>query len=508
MGQGAEVKIPSARGVPFAFLCRVSIGKKTLQVMSNLASKLYLLRFFWLSVVVVALTGLANSGPVQWSDNGLFLTMAAEQPWFATDLSEMSHPLFHLVAVAMYHFGGTSGLAWLNVLLLPLVGGLAFSIARRLDADDETASAAMAAALSAHCLLWVGTKVEVYILNLALILACWAVYLSSGKGPLSPFRLFVGGTLAGLALSVHQLTVIVLAPMAVMLLWQCRWRVIWAAPGFLLGLAACWPAFVEIHGRGMPLFDIVRGFLTGGGHRQVNDWEQMFLRLDHLRTKLHLVATVLVSLFGCGVMGLVFRPRGAGAWLLWIGASMNLVFAATYDVPDRFTFFLPGAVLFGILGAVAMGRRHEGWFSRQWLMPLILLPMLACHLVPLVASEALMKMPRVKSPAPFLNPLTYYFSPLVPDRSAERFARVFEQVVPPGGVVYADFLSLAALRSAQKVGIFVGREVRPCPDFKAGLPSAKPSFLVQPLECAGLMPYAKPVAPLGYVLAWPGAQTP
>lgn len=458
-------------------------------------------RFFWLSAALVVLMALANSGTIQWSDNGLFLARAADDPWFSTDLSEMSHPLFHLTAVLAYHLGGAVGLTWLNVLLLPVIGALVHRLSRQLGADPVVAAAATAGALSVHCLLWVGTKVEVYILHLTLVLACWAVYFGAqGPGPARPWRLLLVGVLAGMALSVHQLTMIVLAPLALLLVWESAWLTAWAAVGFVLGLFACLPAFLDIHGHGaLSTIDIVRCFLTGGGDKlPTENWEHMFLRVDHLRSKLHLVATVLVSLFGLGGVGLLSRPSNRRAWMLWLAAVMNLVFAATYDVPDRFTFFLPGAVMFAVLGAMAVGRRETGWFSRPWLMPLILVPVLACHLVPLVAAEQLMKMPRVKSPAPYFNPLTYYFSPLVPDRSARRFTREFEQVVPRGGVVYADFLSIAALLSAQKVGVFEGRSVRSCPEFDFKHPPASSFYIVQALECEHLMPYVTKTLPLGF----------
>ncbi len=472
-------------------------------------SKLSPWRFFWVSVALVVLMAMANSGVIQWSDNGLFLAQAAEDPWFATSLSEMSHPLFHLTAVTAYRLGGAVGLTWLNVLLLPVIGWLVHRISRQLGADPAVAAAAAAAALSVHCLLWVGTKVEVYILNLTLVLACWAAYFGA-QGRASAGRLLVVGVLAGMALSVHQLTMIALAPLAVLLVWESTWLTVFAAAGFLLGLLACLPAFLDIHAHGTSVLDIVRCFLTGGGgeHRQTDNWEQMFLRIDHLRAKLHLVATVLVSLFGLGAVGALSRPANRRAWMLWLAAMMNLLFAVTYDVPDRFTFFLPGAVMFALLGAMAVGRRENGWFNRRWLMPLIILPVLVCHLVPLFAAEQLMKMPRVKSPAPYFNPLTYYFSPLVPDRSAKRFAREFEQVVPPGSVVYADFLSMAALLSAQKVGVFVGRSVRACPEFDTRHAPQPHIYIVQALECEKLMPYVTKTLPLGFELTVPPLHAP
>jgi hypothetical protein len=465
-------------------------------------------RFLMLSAALVMLAVYANSGVIQWGDNGMFLREASTQPLFSPDLSEMSHPLFHLVSVVVYRLAGAHGVAWLNGALMPVIGALAFVLARRTGAARGVAMASATAVLATHCLLWVCTKVEVYALHLTLILACWIVFLDGVHKGWGALRMLLLGLLAGMALSVHQLTLIVLAPMAAVLPWQARWRVGWGVLGFVVGLFACMPGFVHLHGMGMSTFDIIHRFLTGGGARQADDWESMFLRIDHLLAKPHLVAAVLVSLVGAGGVGLLAWPRSLTARMMWAGAALNLLFAITYDVPDRFSFFLPGAALFAILGVRAMAERTTGWFRRDRLLAMILVPVVAGHVVPLFASDLLMKLPRVKSPAPGFNQLTYYFSPLVPDRAAERFVKRFEQVVPVGSVVYADFLTENALVSGQGVGQFLGREVRPCSTFDPHAKVGGPVFLVQPLECDQPMRYVQTQLPLGYRLALPGPAKP
>jgi hypothetical protein len=461
--------------------------------------------FLGVGALIFVLAALANGGAAQWGDSGLFLANAVHNPWFAPNLSEMSHPLFHLVATAAYRLGGAGALVWMNVALLPLVGWLAARIARQLGAAPATAAAAGAAAIGMHGVLWVSIRVEVYVLHLVLVLACWWTYLGGDKRSPGVARTLAVGALAGMALSVHQLTAIVLLPVAMALLWWAPRRVPWALLGVLLGLFACAPAYLAAREQGISVLDIARGFMTGGHQAGSNQWERLFLRPDQLLAKAHQVAAVLISVFGAGTVGLLFRPKDPRALLLWVAALMNLIFAVTYQVPDRFTFFLPGGVMLVILGVLEMGRRDLGSLGRRWMMPMILAPLVVCHVLPMVAGDWLIKLPRVKSPAPYLNPLTFVLAPLHPDRSAERFVREFDRQVPPGAVVYAEYQSQQALLSAQAVGQFAGREVRSCEEFDEKRLASAPTYLVQALDCEVPRRHAVETLPLGFRLGPPGA---
>lgn len=469
--------------------------------MSHITARLSPQPFVLFSLLMLVLVAWAKGGVIQWDDSGMFLVDASRNPLFATDLGEMSHPLFHLVSVAAYRLGGVTAVSWLNVALFPLVGYLVRQVARQLGADAGLSAAAMAAAMGIHSVLWVSTRVEVYSLHLVLVLACWWVYLGMERSSPGIARLLGLGCLAGMALSVHQLTLIVLAPMALALLWQWRLRSIWAMAGFVLGLFACLPAYLSLHAQDIPFLDIVRGFITGGAKEgEAPKWEHLFFNLDQLLVKWHLAAAVLVSICGMGLVGLVRWPTLGAARLVWMAALMNLLFAATYDVPDRFSFFLPGSVLFAVLGVIAVGP----WVSRAWaarlLLAMVVAPVLMCHALVQWVPDTLMTLPRVKSPAPFYNPVTHFFSPLWPDRSAEKFVTAYEELVPPGAVVYGNFHSLHALLSAQTAGRFVGRDVRPCEGSDLLWPPQHPAYLAQTLDCQALASYPMEVLSVGYKL--------
>jgi hypothetical protein len=337
------------------------------------------------------------------------------------------------------------------------------------------------------------------MLHLALVLASWCLYAwIRHRRACTPLALAALGALVAMALCVHQLTLIVLAPLVLLVLIEQRWRVLWALPGGLLGLFAAAPGFLSMHAQGMNTLDIVRCFLTGKVSKGGASWESMILRVDHLGATPHLLASVLVSLVGCGAIGLLRRPTSRLAGAMWMAASLNLLFALTYEVPDRFTFFLPGAALAAVLGVqalVALGAR-----VRSWVLPaLITVPVLLSYALPLLIGPWLMTLPRVKVSAPGLNQLTYYFSPLIPDRSAWAFTQAMAVQAPPGSTVYADHITLYALRSAEMAGQFTGRRLLPCDGFVPG-PVAEPVFLVQALSCGEPMRYVQATLPVGFRL--------
>jgi hypothetical protein len=455
------------------------------------------------AVVLLCWVTWANSGPAQWLDNGMFLLRATANPLLTDDLTSAGHPFFNLMSVLAFRLFGVWGVAYLNTALTLGMTGLVYLLARLLGQSRGLALASVCASLCVHSVLWVATKIEVYMLHLLLMLGCACLYVWLPKltGTMRAACLVSIGVLIGLGASTHQLTFVVLAPVALQLLWQERLHFGWVALGGLLGLWPCWPGFESQLSQGVSAVDAVRGFLTGHAPQTKHEgWEGQFLRLDRLLSKPHLVATVLLSLFGVGALGLITRPQGRVQWGLWLAAWFNFVFAVSYDVPDRFSFFLPGAVLFAVLGVQSVARSAWPWPRVAHLWPLMMGTLLVYHLVPLAANERLLSLARTPNPAPGLNPLTYYMVPLKRDRSAEHFAAEVDQSTTLGSVVYAGDLTLSALQSAQKMGMLTGRELRHCQDFTPDVPQRQAAYLVDLAGCEALRPHlAQPVG-LGHLL--------
>jgi hypothetical protein len=156
-------------------------------------------------------------------------------------------------------------------------------------------------------------------------------------------------------------------------------------------------------------------------------------------------------------------------------------------VSDRFTFLLPGAVLLSILGIRVLGAQSPRPLS--WRPVLIALaPAALLHALALVHLMGLLPRPQHRpAELPFMDEASYFIAPLVPESSALRFAQAYERVVPVGAVVYADWGALMALRSAQVVGVFSGRDTRLCEDPSAAWPSRSGRYLVRGFGCEAML---------------------
>jgi len=309
-------------------------------------------------LAVILWTAQAASGPIQWMDNGAYVVRAVGDDLFARELGALSHPLFHLVSVLVTRAGGVEALALLNAALMVPMALLVIVTCRALGAGTNASILAACTAVVAHSVFWTATKVEVYALNVTLLLACFWVAFDETLKLNRAARMIAVGALTGLALSVHQLTLVCLPPLYVYLLVRYRTAALFTVVGFLIGLAACYPAIWSVIHVGGDVFQVVRGFLTGAdpGAAQLSGYESSLFRFDLMWEDKAYVMIGLLSFAGVQAWGLLQRPKNAKELVMWAAVILDALFSLSYRVNDRFTFLLPGAVLLSVLAWVRIDR--------------------------------------------------------------------------------------------------------------------------------------------------------
>ncbi|PBQ16452.1 DUF2723 domain-containing protein [Pseudomonas congelans] len=408
---------------------------------------------------------MASSGPVQWMDNGMFLANAHEGQYFSQSLGPLEHPFYQLLNKVLFSLFGARSLSLLNsVFLLPLAW-VVYRLAQSVGAGPRQAVLAAVATILAHGVFWVSTKAEVYLLHTLLVLMAYALYFNDSP-LLTPLKkLFLIGVLTGLAASVHQLTFVVLLPLYLHLLFQYKARVLITLPGFMLGFVAAAVAVINDLNAGMGLLDIAHRYMTGASATVAGpEWEGSLLRFDKLLEEKSAVALLLLSLIGPQLAGLLF-PKGSRLRLLWSAALLNLVFAISYNVTDRFTFFLPGAAMLTIIGMVQLQRILPRTTSRATLLNLSALSSPAVILLTYsLYANGVITLPAHKEQLPYRDDIRYFMVPYLHDRSAEHFVRAYEPVVPKGALIIADWTPMGAMRSGQAAGLLAGRTLTTCDD--------------------------------------------
>jgi hypothetical protein len=410
---------------------------------------------------------LASSGPIQWMDNGMFLADATEGQYFSQTLGPLDHPLYLFFTTALYAGFGSHVLSLMNSLLLIPLAWAIYRLARGVGATAQTALLSAAAAILCHCVFWISTKAEVYLLHTLLVTLAYMVHFDAKSRLGALQKLFLIGLLTGLAAAIHQLTFIVLFPLYVQLLWQHRARTLMTLPGFLLGFAVAFPGIVNEMRGGLGLIDIGHRYLIGIPDKTTEQsWQGALFRFDDMWHEKNSVVLLVLSLIGPQIVGLVLFPKNPGLRLLWCAAMMNFVFAISYDVTDRFTFFLPGAVLLSILGVMQLHRllprsATTGVLNASPLVaPVTILGVFAIY------ASGIIGLPAHKEPLPFRDDIHYFMAPYLSDRSAEEFVRSYEQSAPQGALIIADWTPNGALRSAQASGLLKGRTFESCDEVK------------------------------------------
>lgn len=406
---------------------------------------------------------LASSGPIQWMDNGVFLADAAQGVYFSQTLGPLDHPLYLFVTTALYAGFGPLVLSFMNSLLLIPLAWAIYRLAKGVGATTQLALLCAAAAILCHCVFWVSTKAEVYILHVVLVTLAYMLHFDEKFRLGALQKLFLIGMLTGLAGAIHQLTFIVLFPLYVQLLWQHKWRMLITLPGFALGFSVAFPGIAnELHA-GVSLYDIVHRYLIGIPDRTTEQsWQGSLFRFDDMWHEKNSVALMMLSLIGPQVVGLVMFPKNPKLRLLWWAAMMNFIFAVSYNVTDRFTFFLPGAVLLSVIGVMQL----QALLQRTAAAPLVNAAPLAAPMTILavfaIYSSGVIDLPTHKEALPFRDDIHYFMAPYLRDRSAEQFVLSYEKSAPQGALIISDWTPNGALRSAQAAGLLQNRTFELC----------------------------------------------
>lgn len=454
-----------------------------------------------LLVAVLAWTFVASSGPIQWMDNGYLLFLAARTDYFTESLSATSHPLYHFLTVALYKLFGLYAVAYFNSLLMIPIAYVVYRLSQGIGIEGPYVILAPIAVVLLHNVFWVSTKIEVYALHLLIVLTAYWIALDDGIAMKARWRIFLVGLLTGLAAATHQLTFIVLLPLYVYVVIRFRWAIVLVLPGFAVGIFSCYPAIVHQLSSGSGLVTVLRLFLTGSDGASTPGYEGAFLRFDKILKDKVYVALVFLSLCGIGLAGLLMITRTTKHQTLWSAATLDLLFAVSYGVTDRFTFFLPGAALYAVLGVALMHR----WLARSRLAHCATLALILAHPLMLVgtfvlATSGLMSVSSQSTKMPYRNEIQYFLAPYIPDTSAHTFVLAYEQQVPRGAVVLSDYSPMGALISGQIAGHFLGRELIQCDEKRSSWPDTM--YLVRKDYCDTVIEgYSAEPAAVGLVVS-------
>ncbi|MEE4224375.1 DUF2723 domain-containing protein [Pseudomonas viridiflava] len=414
----------------------------------------------------IAASLIASSGPIQWMDNGVFLADATTGEYFSQSLGPLDHPFYHFFSSMFYALFGSQVLSLMNSLLLLPLAWIIYRLAISVGATARQALLAATATVLAHAVFWVSTKAEVYLLHTLFVLLAYAVQFSAHSRWTPLKKLFVIGVLTGISASIHQLTFIVMLPLYIQLLIQHKARVLMTVPGFALGFATAAVAVFNDLNAGLSLIDIARRYLTGASTTVAGpEWEGSLFRFDDMWHEKNSVVLLMLSLMGPQIAGLLLYLRDSRLRLLWSAALLNLIFAISYNVTDRFTFFLPGIAMLSVIGMIQLpallplNRAGTALLNASVLTsPLVIL--LAWSLY----ASGVVNLPTHKEKLPFREDIHYFMVPYLPDRSAEQFVNAYEQSVPEGALIIADWTPMGAIRSGQAVGLLRGRRLAMCGD--------------------------------------------
>lgn len=421
--------------------------------------------YILLLLFVLVMSFVCSSGPVQWMDNGFFLYFAETGDYFYDTVSPLFHPFYHFVIVGINHLFGNHILSYFNAFLSLPLSFLIFRLSLDLGADNKTAIACTVTALLSHCTFWVITKMEVYILNVLLCLWIYHLYFKVLKGS-GKFSFLLMGIVAGWAAGTHQLTFIIVLPIAVHAVLKFRWSVFLVILGFLAGIFPLYPGILHGIDEHRNILELFRFFLTGTNDSPENvGWERSFFQFRNIIQEKSSVILLMLSFIGMQILGVRF-PKTLPARLLWFAAVLNFIFAVSYNVKDRFTFFLPGAVIFSILGVIYLQPkvRSKNLLLLAFSSPAVLLFVYGIYFLGFITKPDYAELPE-------RDYIRYFMAPYLGDDSAEKFVDTYEEIIPEQSIVLADPTPEAALLSAQAVGKFKNRELKiyDCtyvPDFK------------------------------------------
>jgi len=159
-----------------------------------------------------------------------------------------------------------------------------------------------------------------------------------------------------------------------------------------------------------------------------------------------------VGLAGLAGIVVLLRRRDGLSWVLLSLAAVYFVWAARYNVPDQFSFFVPFYVLGGVL--IGVGVAAVAAWRGRWVAPvsvvLALVPVVVYAVLPHVAREAGFVF--VKRELPFRDPYKYFLRPWKGgDRSARRYAEEVLAALPERAILLPDTTAGTPLKCVHDV---------------------------------------------------------
>lgn len=407
---------------------------------------------------------LASSGPVQWMDNGMAIADATVGRYFSETLGAADHPLYQFFSTAVFEQFGIQVLGLLNsILLIPLAGSV-YWLARNLGSQRNLALLAATVMVLSHAVFWVSTKAGVYIFHALFVVLAYALYFERRSGLGDIGKLLVIGLFTGLAASTHPLTFVVMLPLYLRLAREQRLFILLTVPAFVVGFLTAYPAMFNDLDSGMSLLQVARHYLTGASpFAPDQSWEGSMLRFDVMWHEKNSVMLLCLSLIGPQLLGLVLVPKDRKLRLVWWALLLNFVFAVSFNVYERFAFFLPGVIFAAVLGVIQLRELLPNTRLGAWLLGLSALCSPAALLgMWLLYTAGAVPLPVHAEALPMRNDIHYIMVPYLRDRSAEEFAHFYAASAPVGALIVSDWIPMGALRSAQAAGILTDRSLVSC----------------------------------------------
>jgi len=264
--------------------------------------------------------------------------------------------------------------------------------------------------------------------------------------------------LNGVAVSNHLMAAFSAGVFALWLLIECLRRrtrgwVLPAAVGlWLAGGTLYWIVLGVEYARTGGLAETLLSATVGGFAAKVSNLSSLAGLLAKSVLYVGLNYPTPVGLAGLAAVVVLCRRRDAFSWVLLALASVYFLWAARYNVPDQFSFFVPFYVLASVL--IGIGVAAIAAWRGRWVAPVCLVlavvPVVVYAVLPHVARQAGFVF--VKRELPYRDPYTYFLRPWkCGDRSARRYAEEALAALPERGILLPDTTASTPLKCVHDV---------------------------------------------------------
>ena len=385
----------------------------------------------------------ANSGVVQWMDNGHLLSEALNLELFPKIASALTHPSFNVVSYFFSLFFSNSLLPYLNFIFFPIVTLLNYLVLKKLNPQGSLNFLWACSASLVPCVFWTYTKYEVYIVNLAFNLLAIMLYFKTEQFKSHKLSLvsLSFGFIAMFAFWSHQISAFVLLPFAISFLINNTKYSAYFALGAFLGNFLLLKIFLESNSFSEFFFSL-RTFISGASSGSVG-YETKFFNLSALQD-FGALGVLALSLVGIQLAGFFPVKRNSYERVFLCSIVLNLVFACSYDVSDRFSFFVTGANLLVLLTPCVIERMQSQRIKNVLFALFFLQPLAILFCISLAIN--LHFVPKINS-LPFRNDFTYFGLPYLKDVSALKFTKYLQKNVAKNCTIVGDWTPLGAVRS-------------------------------------------------------------